>query len=864
MSQGDENKRRRSKYLTLVILCIGILLIPVIYFGTYVSSVWDVYGKTENLPVAVVNEDKGAMYQGEEVNFGNQLVDNLKENKNLKWEFVDLKTAREGLETGNKYYAVIDIPGNFTEDLTSLSNEVKTQATITYSANQKRNYVASSILTTAVTKLKDSVDLKIAEKVTDKLVTQLEAVPDSLEEANDGVAKLKDGSEQLDNGYTALIDGNTTITDGLTALSTGLSTALNGATALSNGAASLPTLVSGTKALADGAGQLKDGVASLPVLVNGAKQLNDGAKSAQAGSGQLAVGSQSVADGIKSVSSGLTTLNDTIQSGIKSSKDSSAAKIGAGVDGAVNQVYEGNGTTPGINGYVDGVNTYVNGVNTYVAGVNSYTDATNKMIAALNAGDTATATAIANQLNAKDASGMNATEKIKAGAGQLQASGTQVQAGGTSVKGSKDLLAAGLKNALIPELGNSLDTMAKSIGAGIQMLKTPIDGEGDTGTYTAPDGSKKTALLAGATQVSQGLNTLNGGLTTLSQGTETLSNGAEKLNELGAGVNKLAAGADTLANGAVRLNELGAGINTLTSGIGQLSDGSVKLEDGSRQLGDGLVTAKDGNSQVLGGLTTLNNGFNTSISDARDKLKTTDGLASAVGGGVETKAEPFDEIPNYGESFAPYFLNVSLWVGALTCMLTIYYDYKRTVKTLGPMSRKPLIRFFFFLGIAVAQALICGLVGQFGLGLEVDLPLAYYLGLCAISITYMLIVECLMVNLGDVGKFLSMVLMVLQLTATGGTFPIELNPGFFRAINPFLPMTYNIQLMKEAISGHNEAYAWYNFGMQFIFAAIALGLLMLGNIIRRIKNRDDGEKIGIKDAFHYGEEGHFSSIPDKH
>ena len=275
--------------------------------------------------------------------------------------------------------------------------------------------------------------------------------------------------------------------------------------------------------------------------------------------------------------------------------------------------------------------------------------------------------------------------------------------------------------------------------------------------YTAADGSKKTALIAGSTQVSQGLITLDGGLTTLSQGTESLSNGANQLK---------------------------------SSGIGQLSDGSAQLLDGSQQLGDGLVTAKDGNGQVLDGLTTLNNAFNTSISDAKDKLQATDGLATAVGNGVETVAEPFDEIPNYGESFAPYFLNVSLWVGALTCMLTIYYDYKRTVKTLGPMSRKPLIRFFFFLGIAIAQAVICGLVGQFGLGLDINLPAAYYLGLIATAITYMLIVECLMVNLGDVGKFLSMVLMVLQLTASRRNIPNRIKSGILPGNQSIL--TYDI------------------------------------------------------------------------
>ena len=98
------------------IAAVGIIAIPTIYTSFFLGSMWDPYGKTENLPVAVVNNDKPVMYNDAVLNIGENLVENLEENDSLAFNFVDSSVAEKGLENGT-YYMVITIPENFSENV---------------------------------------------------------------------------------------------------------------------------------------------------------------------------------------------------------------------------------------------------------------------------------------------------------------------------------------------------------------------------------------------------------------------------------------------------------------------------------------------------------------------------------------------------------------------------------------------------------------------------------------------------------------------------------------------------------------------------------------------------------------------------
>ena len=126
-----------------------------------------------------------------------------------------------------------------------------------------------------------------------------------------------------------------------------------------------------------------------------------------------------------------------------------------------------------------------------------------------------------------------------------------------------------------------------------------------------------------------------------------------------------------------------------------------------------------------------------------------------------------------------------------------------------------------------------------GLGLQINHVLGFYAGLLLTSLTFMSMIQFFIVHLGDVGKLLSMIFLVLQLEfPTGGTFPVEMTPPFFQFINHFVPMSYSIQMLKEVVSGNNMDYAWQNAGILSIFFAVFTGLTLILATIKQHKEKN--------------------------
>lgn len=730
----------RNKTIASIVLIIGVLIIPLIYSGLYLASVWDAYGRMDALPVAVVNEDKGAVIDGEEQNLGQQLVDTLAENKTLDWAFVDKEQAEEGLEVGNVYYAVIQIPEDFSKDIASASTENKSPATITYSSNEKRNYIASTILKSAMMTVKDSLKSSVSEQISDNLIQQLERVPNEMETLDDGLKQLQDGSNQLQDGMTQLADGNNTLTENLGTLTNGLQQAESGANQIQDGLTKVPELIDGAQQLQDGANAVNEGAQQLQSGVN---SVNDGAQQLQGGAQQLQGGMGQVSDGASTLNAGISQLQ-----------------------GGINQAAAGAGNLE------TGAAQLDQGLQNYVAQVN-------QILAA--SGNTAVA------------------QQVAAAGEQLLSGSQQVSAGASSLNSAMGQLSAGAQQV-------------------------------STGSASLQDGISQ--VSAGADQLVDGINSLSAGTGALAEGSATLT----------AGTNSLAAGSSTLSAGAGQLTALQSGVGQLSDALGQLSSGAQQLYDGSQTLGNGIQSASDGAKTLGDGITTAEKAVSKSIKTAQKELRKTNGLSEFAGTSVDVEADPYDSVPNYGSGFAPYFMNVSLWAGGLTLMMSIYLDYKRRMKLLSPESDRPWLRLLSLMGIGAGQALLVGIIGQFALGLQINNVAMYYGGLILAAITYTSIILFLMDHLGDVGKLLSMVLLVFQLTATGGSFPVEMTPGFFQFLNPLLPMTYSIRFQKEAISGTNYGYMWLNLavlaGFFVVFAAGTLGLDYLKKHLKKKKGED--------------------------
>ncbi|QYA42481.1 YhgE/Pip family protein [Macrococcoides bohemicum] len=110
-----------KKHPVLFLSLIVVLFLPIIYSTVFIYSMWDPYGQTQDLPIAIVNNDEGAKIQDKDENLGNRVIEKLKENKDFKWEFIDSKKAKNGIEKGD-YFAVIEFPKNFSDDASTMLN----------------------------------------------------------------------------------------------------------------------------------------------------------------------------------------------------------------------------------------------------------------------------------------------------------------------------------------------------------------------------------------------------------------------------------------------------------------------------------------------------------------------------------------------------------------------------------------------------------------------------------------------------------------------------------------------------------------------------------------------------------------------
>ena len=286
----------------MLIVVIAVITIPTIYTTLFLGSMWDPYGNVDQLPVAVVNNDRPVDYEGETLNVGQEMVDQLKDDGSLDFRFVDGGDARQGLADGD-YYMVITIPENFSANAASLTGDAPEKMELGYETNPGTNYIASKMSETAMKTIEASVRESVTKTYVQAVYDQIGVIGDGMQEAADGTGELQDGAVQLK-------DGNATMTDGLQTL-----------------ADSTLTFVNGSEELTEGLASYVDGVSTVN---DGAQSLNDGAQTLNSGAQQVNDGAQSLNDGVQTLNDGTQTLADgaqTLNGGIQSAKGGSAALV---------------------------------------------------------------------------------------------------------------------------------------------------------------------------------------------------------------------------------------------------------------------------------------------------------------------------------------------------------------------------------------------------------------------------------------------------------------------------------------------------------------------------------------------------------
>ncbi len=875
-------EKKKTPWIMKAAIIIGVLVIPLLYSYFYLGAFWDPYARLDDVPVAVVNLDSGAVINGEERNLGQEICDNLEKDGTLKFVFTDKADAEQGV-LENDYYASITIPKDFSSNASTASKDTeKLHSSIVYTANQKKNYLAAQILENAMPTIKQTVNSSIDKEIITTLCDKLESVPDSMGELQNGFKQLSDGSGKLSSGTNELADGADKLSEGSSALadgskqvSGGAVTLLDGIKVLDKGAntlnASVPQLADGVQQLTDGSVALRNGTTALnskiPELSGGAALLNNGALQLSTGLDTLKSNSPSLTAGAQQLNAGATSLKSGIQTytdGV-SSANSGAVTLANGIDAYTTGVES---ASAGANNLYNGINQANEGLNQIVTQVQASSQqleqtAPDSSLDALSSGASQVyegigtfSTNYTNALNALKhyqatgetqylnaaVSGFeqleNSLPALKSGAQQVSSGVTELTDGMKDVKNNTSQLLTGLQ-ALQSGFGNNTDSStllggAYALNQGLSTLKSN-NNTLNSGAQALKTGlntlnSNSNALNQGANELSIGASTLSTGINSYTDGVASAADGAAQLKEgtssltskipaLTQGVNALDEGAGELSTGLIQLNskvpalsngvsaladgsgKLLAGADKLSTGAKDLSVGTVQLDNGIATLRTGAYSLNDGATQLDNGISTAKDGVDESITDTNIQLNALDGLADYAEEPISTVTEYVQPVENYGSAFAPYFMCLSLWVGGLMIYFGIYLDYNRKIKSLTKDSNRIILRTLSFGLISMAQGVLLAIVIKDILHIVVNNPLMLFMSCILVSLTFMTIIQFCIINLGDAGKFVSLLLLILQLTSCAGTFPIETQSGFFRVINKILPMTYSTQLFKEAISG---------------------------------------------------------------
>ncbi len=890
----------------ILIPIIAVLFVPILYAGMFLWAFWDPYKQLDDLPVAVVNLDKGAVFDGKPIEVGKGLVDNLKDNTSFKWEFVSEKEAKKGME-GRKYYMLVRIPDNFSSNATTLLKDDPKPLNLEYIPNESLNFLSSQIGGTAIEKIKGEVSSTLTKTYAEKMFDSIQDVSKGLADGSEGANKLhdgsselhdgsskvtdglhtlqgksgemKDGAQKLADGSNKLVDGSGKVTNGLNTLNSktgemqiGIGKLVDGSGKVTNG---LNTLNSKTGEMQTGIGKLIDGSGK---VTEGLNTLNSKTGEMQKGIGELHDGSEKVTGGLNKLVSksgelktGTTDLSNGMEQlvGGQSKLEGASQKIETGLEDLNRTVKnsaadlkemqsKGSSILNTVNEKIDGAGANVNQLNELTQSTAGDAKNAAQDVANLQKQIESLPKEYQEQLQPFITSAVKSTATV-----QQKAAGV---AGGTNklneelkqLKGEIDQKTSDTQNKLpntekLDSLTDSIERLAsiqkgfvvnfQGFGKNLNAAKEGANKfENESGQLIdainqLADGSEKVtgglgALSAGANQMAGGVNQLANGSSQVTGGLGTLSAGANQMaggvNQLADGSGQVTGGLGTLSVGANQMvggvNQLADGSNQVTTGLGTLNGGLNKMSTGSTQLIDGVNKLADGSGKVTDGLVKVNDGSGElaeKLGEGAEKtgeVKGTDKTYDMFASPVKVKTEKMAEVPNYGTGFTPYFLSLGLFVGAL--LLSIVYPLRDTVGVPKSGFSWFISKFGVLLSVGIIQAIVADVILLFGLGVEVQSIPYFILFSIVTSLAFIALIQCLVTAFGDAGRFIAIITLIIQLTTSAGTFPLELIPKFLQPFNAWLPMTYSVSGLKAVVSSGDFHFMWQNVGVLMIFIVV--------------------------------------------
>ncbi|MFJ5789337.1 YhgE/Pip family protein [Lysinibacillus sp. NPDC093197] len=730
----------------------GLIFLPSLYAWLNIYASMDPYAHTANMKIAVVNEDDGTTIKGENLNIGKELMTNLKENNSFSWYFTPRQEALDSLKNGD-YFAVLIVPSDFSEKLTSILTDEPTKAHIDYYVNEKINPIAPKITSKGAGVITQQVSSEFISTVNGTLFSMFNTIGIEIEHELPDFKKFEQ--------YIFTIEQH------------------------------LPDIESFLAKTATGG---KDAEKLLNTTISEIPEI------------------------VKITNNGLTT----IQGGLKLINEA---------DTLFNQL------SPIVKKDLESAQTIAQ----------QFTNLLEKLQNATS--DTSTLAQSKDELQQQLTSSL---DKVNSSIQTLEALQKLTQADATSRK----QLENSLQNVITSLQQNSSNDNNKDI---IQQL------ESIQGALRA-----NPTITDSSTGALSSLRQLNALLTDITSKVQQINNiDEEKIKNDIAEVQKIAQdAADNLKQFLSYYSEnlepqihttLNAAKDTLTNASTMLTKVQSSIPQAQQRLNNAkntLVTANKAISTIQSDFPTLSK----KITDLANKLRTLENetdiseIVQLLKNDVDAERNFFEEpvqleehrmfpIANYGTAMTPFYTVLSIWVGCLLLIsllaVNIHDNQQYSIREIY------FGRLLTFATISLIQTLIITIGDALLLDVSISAPYFFIIFGLIISFVFITVVYTLVSVFGNVGKALAIVMLVLQIAGSGGTYPVELLPKFFQVINPFLPFTYAIEMMREAVGGIIWQKVWVDlaFLLGFWLIFILFGFFLkklLGEKMELLMNKTRG------------------------
>ncbi|MFS0986073.1 YhgE/Pip family protein [Enterococcus durans] len=837
--------KRIFKNPIATILIIAIMIIPSLYAWFNIKALWDPYGNTGELPIAVYSADKPAEFQGKEIAIGKEVIKSLHDNKQLGWQFVDSKKELEDGVRSGEYYAGIYLPEDFSEDLLSFTSGDINKPKIEYTVNEKINAIAPKITDKGATAIQTQISdefIKTASSTLLKVFNEIGYDIDSnLVSINKVKSMILSTDENLDtiDGYTQqVLDLQKQLPDIKEKLNKANEfidylpkvdemgqkvVELNGkmpqlqeqAKIILDLQQKIPEIQNAGKQLAEidgdfssiqetmnqGINEAKQGLTIiqqvqdiLPDVKNLEGQANNLASQTKTGANQLkdalpgiTTSVKTTLDSIGQVATTTSSLASTINQAISDNQltDDEKQKIGEVLTNFANSIPEQQNAIDQLVSFLTKLQE--NAGNTKLKNIIDALNNAKPVLSILQERVTA--------LNQAIQSGN--IDDVKTLLGQVQDAAKNVN---SLVSAIDPAQASSTVESILNQVISTIETAQGALSKADQIdFYSLLSSTKATVTNAVAILEKYQKEMPAIGQEIHDANTmLNGNMATIVDG---INKGADLYNnDLPVLANKLNLAADFIQNDWPTLkNEITGTMSTVNEKMPQvetavnaaadlINNDWPSIKAGIQKAADAI---RKGEQEVdLGEVIKLLK---------LDATKESDFFTSPV----ELKTNALYPIANNGSASTPFYTALCLWVGAVLLSSVATTDYYLGKKDRNNFTKREqfVARMLTFLTMAVAQSLIVTLGNIFLLGVDVQNPVYSVLFAVLIGLAFMMIVYVLAALFDNVGKGLAIIILVLSISGGGGNYPIQVSGKFFQMINPFLPFTHAVNLLRESAGG---------------------------------------------------------------